>query len=129
MVLTPRINDPIGEITLTLRGYMAGYDGIYLDRDFVVEVTACQASLVVSNLLNVPDKSITWGDDALPYDIGVVFSGGYVQTPACNYPLSYNIYYEDVTQAPNELSLQNPPEIQYTSATTTFVIEKCSDAQ
>lgn len=77
----------------------------------------------------MPDKSITWGDAALPYDIGVIFSGGYVQQPACNYPLSYNIYYEDVTQAPGALDLQNPPEIQYSSATTTFKIEKCSAAQ
>ena len=128
ITLTPRINDPIGDISLILRGYMNDYPGIFIDRDFVVRVTPCEATLTVSNLLNIPDKSVVWGDNALPYDIGSVF-GAYIQTPACGYNLNYNILYEDVFGDPGLLITSNPPEIQYNPATTTFIIEKCSDAQ
>ena len=84
---------------------MSEYPDIYLDRDFIVEVTPCETTLTVSSLLSVPNKQITWGDDALPYDIGAIFASGYVQTPACGYPLLYDIYYEDVIGSAGVLDL------------------------
>ena len=52
---------------------MADYPAIFIDIDFVVRVTPCEASLTVSNLLNIPDRLIVWGDNALPVDIGSIF--------------------------------------------------------
>ena len=84
LTFTPRLDDPVGEIPLILRAYMVDYNNIYIDRGFFVKVTACQATLSVSNSLNLPNKSIVWGDPVLPYSISSLFSA-YVQTPNCGY--------------------------------------------
>ena len=63
---------------------MADYPNIYIDRGFIVQVTACQATLSVSSSLSIPNKSIVWGDPALPYSISSLF-GAYIQTPNCGY--------------------------------------------
>lgn len=98
-----------------------------MDAPFQVLVSACETT-IDPTFVYVVDKIITWGDEALPYSIGNIF-GQYKQIPACGYDIDYQILFEDVTNNPNVLSLQNPPEIVYNSSTRSFTIEKCSDAQ
>lgn len=98
---------------------------------FEVEVLACEATIDASSVF-VQDKSILWGDDALPYNVGNVFSE-YIQTPACGYDIAYEIYFEDLSNNPGVLvpngSENSPPEIIYDPTTKTFIIEKCSQRQ
>ena len=95
---------------------------------FEVEVISCEATLDASNAI-LPSRSIVWGDEVLPYNIGSVF-GQYVQSPDCGYDILFDILFEDLTNNPGVLipagDSESPPEIIYSSAQTTFFIEKCS---
>jgi len=125
---TPPLGYPLGITTFILRGYLASYPlNPPLDVPFDVEVLACRTTIDPTNV-TVQNKFITWSDPALPYGIGNIF-GQYRQVPDCQYPLEYEILYEDMTNSPGVQSLANPPEITYNPQTKTFNIEKCSDAQ
>jgi len=124
----PSASAPIGDIPLKLRAYLQNYNTIQKVVPFVVRVTPCEATIDPS-FVQVQNKRIVWGDDALDYPIGQIFAQQYRQVPAaCDYPYRHEITFYDLTNS-IDWSFTSPPEIIYNPTTNTFVIEKCSARQ
>ena len=73
LYFSPPLGYPLGYTNFILRGYLARYSNIFLDVPFQVEVLACSTTIDPTNVY-VENKIITWGNPALPYSIGNIFS-------------------------------------------------------